>query len=130
MSDYPSDLLFTKDHEWARIEGQTATIGITRFAVDQLGDLTMIDLPKEGDTVKKGDVVGTVESVNAVSDVFAPLSGKVVKVNDPLVNSPEYVNQEPYEDGWMFQLELTQPDEAKELLNVEAYAALVKEQGE
>ena len=98
---YPNELLYTKDHEWARIEGPIATVGVTRFAVDQLGDVTQVDLPKEGETVKQGEIFGSVESVKAVSDLFAPLSGKVVKVNSPLVDAPEYVNEEPYDEGWM-----------------------------
>jgi len=126
---YPTDLGYTKDHEWARIEGATATFGITKFAVEQLGDITMVELPKEGATVKRGDVIGAVESVKAVSDIYAPLSGTVLKVNDPLENSPEYLNQDPYDEGWMVQLQLADPAEAKDLLDAAAYAALVEEQG-
>src|SRR5215831_7074240 len=105
---YPDDLLYTKDHEWARVETRTdqkvATVGITRFAVDQLGDVTQVELPKEGETVKQGEVFGSVESVKAVSDLFAPISGKVLKVNSPLADSPEYVNEDPYDEGWMIQV--------------------------
>jgi glycine cleavage system H protein len=125
---YPTELVYTKEHEWARVEGSTATFGITRFAVDQLGDITMVELPKEGATIKRGEVIGTVESVKAVSDIYAPLSGKVVKVNDPLENSPEYVNQDPYDEGWMVQLELSNPAEVGDLLDAKAYVALVEEQ--
>ncbi len=128
MSDFPSDLLYTREHEWARVEGTKATFGITKFAVDQLGDITLVDLPKEGDAVRRGEVMGTVESVKAVSDIFAPLSGKVSKINDPVTSSPEYVNQEPYDEGWMVQIELTNPDELKDLMNAEAYATFVKDQ--
>jgi glycine cleavage system H protein len=127
---YPAELLYTKDHEWARVEGSAATIGITKFAVDQLGDITMVELPKEGATFKRGDVMGTVESVKAVSDIYAPLSGKVVKVNDVLENSPEYLNQDPYDEGWMIQIEVSGQAELKELLDAKAYTALVEEQGE
>ena len=127
---YPGELLYTKDHEWARVEGPAATIGITKFAVDQLGDITMVELPKEGTTFKRGDVIGTVESVKAVSDIFAPLSGKVVKVNDVLENSPEYLNQDPYDEGWMVQVELSDTAELKDLLDAKAYVAVVEEQGE
>ena len=111
-SSYPDDLLYTKDHEWARIEerdgGKVATIGITRFAVEQLGDVTQIDLPKEGETVKQSEVFGSVESVKAVSDLLAPFSGKVVKTNSPLGDSPEYVNEDPVRRG------LDDPDCARE----------------
>jgi glycine cleavage system H protein len=131
MSDtYPAELLYTKDHEWARVEGPAATIGITKFAVDQLGDITMVELPKEGTTFKRGEVIGTVESVKAVSDIYAPLSGKVAKVNDVLENSPEYLNQDPYDEGWMIQVEVANPAELKDLLDPKAYAALVDEHGE
>lgn len=127
---YPNDLLYTKDHEWARIDGKTATVGVTRFAVDQLGDVTQVDLPKEGESVKQGEIFGTVESVKAVSDLFAPLSGKVLKVNSPLSESPEYVNEEPYDEGWMIQIELSRPDETKGLMSADAYQEFLKEHAE
>src|SRR5215831_2672628 len=130
---YPDDLLYTKDHEWARVETRTdqkvATVGITRFAVDQLGDVTQVELPKEGETVKQG-VFGSVESVKAVSDLFAPISGKVLKVNSPLADSPEYVNEDPYDEGWMIQVAVTNPAELESLLDAEAYQAFLREQAE
>ena len=130
MSDYPEDLLYTEDHEWARLEGdgKLATVGITQFAVDKLGDVIQVDLPREGEALKQRDVFGSVESVKAVSDLFAPLSGKVLKVNSPLGDSPEYVNEEPYDGGWMIQIELSSPDEAKKLMDAKAYASFVDEQ--
>jgi glycine cleavage system H protein len=127
MSDFPAELLYTKDHEWARVEGKTATIGITKFAVDQLGDITMVELPKEGAVIRKGEVFGTVESVKAVSDIYAPLSGKVTKVNDVLENSPEYLNQDPYDEGWMIQVEVATPAELNDLMDPKAYTTLVEE---
>jgi len=133
-TQYPDDLLYTKDHEWARIEqrGDTriATIGITRFAVEQLGDVTQIELPKEGESVKQAEIFGSVESVKAVSDLFAPLSGKVVKVNSPLGDSPEYVNEDPYDEGWMIQIALANADELKGLMDADTYQTFVKEQAE
>ena len=129
-ADYPSDLKYTKEHEWARVDGKIATVGITKFAVEQLGDITQVDLPKEGETVRRNDVFGTVESVKAVSDVYAPLSGKVLKVNSPLGDSPEYLSDDPYDEGWMVQLELTHPAELDELMDAEAYQAFVEEQDE
>jgi glycine cleavage system H protein len=133
-AQYPDDLYYTKDHEWARLEerdGQKlATIGVTRFAVDQLGDVTQVDLPKEGEALKQADVFGSVESVKAVSDLFAPLSGKVVKVNSPLGDSPEYVNEDPYDEGWMIQIAVGDPKELDGLMSAEAYQAFVREQGE
>jgi glycine cleavage system H protein len=133
-AQYPDDLYYTKDHEWARVEdrdGQKlATIGVTRFAVEQLGDVTQVDLPKEGETVKKAEVFGSVESVKAVSDLFAPLSGKVVKVNSPLADSPEYVNEDPYDEGWMIQLAISDVKELDGLLDAGAYQAFLREQGD
>lgn len=124
---YPADLRYTKEHEWARVDGKIATIGITRFAVEQLGDVTQVDLPKEGETIKKDDVFGTVESVKAVSDLFAPLTGKVVKVNTPLSDTPEYLNDDPYDEGWMIQIEMTNPSELDALMGVDEYTLLVKD---
>ena len=129
MSDkYPSDLLYTEDHEWARVEGKLATIGVTQFAVDQLGDVTQVELPREGESLKQGEAFGTVESVKAVSDLFAPLTGKVTKVNTPLHDSPEYVSEDPYDGGWMIQVELANAEELKKLMSPEAYETFLKEQ--
>ena len=128
MSDVPNDLRYTKDHEWARLSGKLATIGITAFAVEQLGDITQVDLPKEGETIKKGTVFGSVESVKAVSDLFAPLSGKVVKVNDPLSDSPEYVNEDCYDEGRMIQVDPSEPKELEELMDAKGYQAYLQEQ--
>jgi len=133
-AQYPDDLFYTKDHEWARIEDRdgtkVATIGVTRFAVEQLGDVTQVDLPKEGESVKQAEVFGSVESVKAVSDLFAPITGKVVKVNSPLADSPEYVNEDPYDEGWMIQVAVSNTSELDGLLNAEAYQAFLREQGE
>ena len=126
--DYPEDLRYTKEHEWARVDGKIATIGITKFAVEQLGDITMVDLPKEGEAVTKGAVFGTVESVKAVSDLFAPVSGKVVKVNDPLGDSPEYINEDCYDEGWMIQVEMKDAKDLDALMNAEQYQSYLKEQ--
>jgi glycine cleavage system H protein len=131
---YPDDLYYTKDHEWARLDEQNgqklATIGVTRYAVEQLGDVTQVELPKEGESVRQTDVFGSVESVKAVSDLFAPLSGKVLKVNTPLADSPEYVNEDPYDEGWMIQIVLSDPKELDGLMDAEAYQAFLREQGE
>ena len=133
-AQYPDDLFYTKDHEWARIEDRAgtkfATIGVTRYAVEQLGDVTQVDLPKEGESVKQAEVFGSVESVKAVSDLFAPITGKIVKVNSPLSDSPEYVNEDPYDEGWMIQVAVSNATELDGLLNAEAYQAFLREQGE
>jgi glycine cleavage system H protein len=130
MADYPTDLKYTREHEWARIdaEGKLVTVGITRFAVEHLGDVTMVDLPKEGEKVKKNDVFGSVESVKAVSDIYSPVSGKIVKVNTPLTDSPEYLTDDPYDDGWMVQIEADNPAELAELMDAAAYEAFLREQ--
>ena len=128
MSDtYPNDLLYTEDHEWARPEGKLVTIGISQFAVNQLGDVTQVDLPREGEVLKQNDPFGSVESVKAVSDLLSPVSGKVVKVNTTLQDSPEYVNEEPYDGGWMIQIEASSPDELPKLMDASAYEAFLKE---
>lgn len=128
-ADYPEDLRYTKEHEWARIQGNVARIGITQFAVDQLGDVTQLELPREGESVKKDEVFGTVESVKAVSDLFAPVTGKVVKVNTPLHDTPEAVNQEPYDEGWLIEIEMSEPKQADELMSVADYRDFIAEQG-
>jgi glycine cleavage system H protein len=127
-NDYPDDLLFTKEHEWVRVEGTRATIGITAFAVGQLNDVTLVELPGEGETLNKDQVFGSVESVKSVSDLFAPVSGTITKVNTPLSDSPEYVNEAPYEDGWMIEIEMTKPEELGLLLDAKAYRAYVAEE--
>lgn len=128
MSDtYPNDLLYTEDHEWARPEGNLVTVGISQFAVEQLGDVTQVDLPREGEVLKQNDAFGSVESVKAVSDLLSPVSGKVVKVNTTLQDSPEYVNEDPYDGGWMIQIEVASPDELKKLMDATAYETFLQE---
>lgn len=120
MSDfeYPADLKYTKEHEWVRLEGGVARVGITAFAQDALGDIVYVTLPAEGETVTAGEPCGEVESTKSVSDLYAPLSGTVVAVNEALDATPELVNSDPYVRGWMFEL---QPDGDVELLSVEEY---------
>jgi glycine cleavage system H protein len=122
---YPADLRYTNDHEWLR-DGATTVVGITQFAVDQLGDITLVDLPKPGDLVTKGQRFGTIESVKSVSDLYAPISGTVAKVNAALKDSPELVNSDPYGQGWMIEIEPSEKSELDELLTAEAYAALAQ----
>jgi glycine cleavage system H protein len=128
MSDYPKDLKYTNEHEWVRIDGDVAIVGITSFAANQLGDVVAVELPEEGDKVTKGEVFGSVESVKAVSDLFAPLSGTVSRVNTPLNDSPEYVNDEPFDEGWMIEIEISDPDEIEELMDAASYAEFIAEQ--
>jgi glycine cleavage system H protein len=126
----PDDLKYTREHEWARVKGSRVTVGITDFAQDQLGDVVFVELPSVGDEVKKGEAFGVVESTKAVSDLFAPVSGKVVEVNDPLVDAPETINEEPYEDGWLVVIEASDPKELGELLDGAAYRKFVDEEQE
>ena len=128
MSTFPTDLRYTHDHEWLRAQGSNWRVGITQFAVDQLGDITLVDLPKEGDLVTKGQRFGTVESVKSVSDLYAPVSGKVVGINAALKDAPESVNNEPYGKGWMIEIEPTEKSEIDELLMPDAYTAHVAAQ--
>lgn len=128
--DIPDDLRYTKDHEWVRIgKDGRATFGITEFAVEQLGDLTMVELPREGEKLDRGKPFGVIESVKAVSDIYAPLSGKVVKVNDPVKDSPETLQDDCYDEGWLVEVELANPGEANELMTSQEYVKYIAEQG-
>jgi glycine cleavage system H protein len=121
----PEDLQYTRSHEWVRIEGDTATIGITDHAQDELGDVVFLELPDEGDTFDAGESFGTVESVKAVSDLYAPVGGEVVEVNSALENAPENINEDPYGEGWIVKLRTTdEPD----LLSPEEYEKVVEEE--
>ncbi len=124
---YPDDLKYHKEHDWARIEGDEAVLGITWFAQDALGELVHYEPPNEGDTVAKDSPYGEVESVKAVSDVIAPLSGEIVGVNQKVVDEPETVNADPYGGGWLVRIRLTDPSEVDALLDVEAYKQVVAE---
>jgi glycine cleavage system H protein len=128
MSTFPPDLRYTHDHEWLRAQGSAWRVGITQFAVDALGDITLVDLPKEGDQVTKGQRFGTVESVKSVSDLYAPVSGRVTAVNAALKDAPESVNTEPYGNGWMIDIEPNDKSEIDELLDAKAYTAHVAAQ--
>lgn len=127
MSVYPDDLYYTKEHEWVRVAENIATVGITKYAVDQLGDITYVGLPREGEQFKKDDVFGTIESVKAQSDLFAPITGTIIKVNNPLEDSPEYINEDPYDEGWLVQLEMGSVRELEALMSAEEYAQFVAE---
>jgi glycine cleavage system H protein len=126
--DFPEDLRYTREHEWARKKDGRIVVGITDFAQDQLGDVVYVELPDVGDPVKKGESFGVVESTKAVSELFAPISGKVVEVNDPLSDAPETINEDPYGEGWMIAIEPTDPKELEALMDAKAYRAFVEEQ--
>jgi glycine cleavage system H protein len=125
---FPPDLRYTHDHEWLKAAGTSWRVGITQFAVDQLGDITLVDLPKEGDLVTKGQRFGTIESVKSVSDLYAPVSGRVTAVNSGLKDAPEQVNAEPYGGGWMIELEPTEKAEIDELMSADDYTKHVAAQ--
>lgn len=127
MAEYPKDLKYTKDHEWAKKSGNNVVIGVTWYAQDSLGDVVYVELPKVGAEVKAGESFGTVESTKAVSELFAPLSGKVAKVNDALGNDPSLVNREPYGGAWMIEIEPANPAEFDALLDVGAYEKALAE---
>ena len=128
MSDIPGDLKFLKSHEWVRAEGSgRATIGISDHAQGLLGDLVYVELPNIGDTVEAGTACAVVESVKAASDVYAPISGKVVEVNEALADKPETINEDAYGDGWLFVVELSDADQLGELLDPDAYAELLED---
>ena len=120
-ASYPSDLKYHEEHDWARIDGDIATFGITWYAQDQLGEVVFFDLPEVGKQVRRGDPYAEVESVKAVSDVIAPLSGEIVEVNDALSNGPEAINDDPYEGGWMVRVRLSDPSEVDSLMDAAAY---------
>ena len=123
----PKDLRYTKEHEWVRIEGDLATVGITAFAAEQLGDVVFVDLPEVGRTVAQFAAVGVIESVKAVSDLFAPVGGDVVETNAELTTKPELLNSDPYGQGWMLRIRLTDRTALDGLLDVAAYEALTSE---
>ena len=122
----PTNLRYTKEHEWALLEGKIATIGITEFAVHQLGDITLVDLPSVGAALKAGAAAGTLESVKAVSDLFSPLTGKVVEIHGALDDAPEKVNEDCYGAGWMLKIDVASPAELEQLMDAAAYAAYVQ----
>ncbi len=127
---FPEDLKYTREHEWCRVKANRAVVGITDHAQDALGDIVYLELPAVGDVVKKGETFGVVESTKAVSDLFAPVSGKVVEVNDPLADSPETINDDPYEEGWMIQVEFSDPKDLQDLLDHVAYKKFLEEETE
>jgi glycine cleavage system H protein len=125
---YPEELKYHPEHDWARLEGDEAVLGITWWAQDALGELVHFEAPAVGDTIVKDEAYGEVESVKAVSDVVAPLSGEILEVNEKVVDEPETINDDPYGEGWLVRIRLSDPAEVDELLDVDAYRAVVAEQ--
>ena len=127
MAASPSDRRYSKEHEWLKIDGDSATIGITDYAQEQLGDVVYVDLPAAGTTIRQFEKMGEVESVKAVSDLFTPASGEVLDLNQTVIDKPELVNSDPLGAGWLIRIRLSDPSEAEKLLSSEEYDALIKE---
>lgn len=126
MSNVPADLLYTKDHEWLKLHDDgTATVGITDYAQESLGDITFVEFPEDGESFACGDTFGVVESVKAASDLFMPLDAEVIEVNEAVDANPELLNQDPYEGGWLLKIKLQDPSQLQELLKAEAYQAII-----
>lgn len=124
--DFPEELKYTEEHEWVLVENDVVTVGITNFAQDQLGDIVFVELPEVGDMLEAGKTFGVVESVKAVSDVYAPVAGEVVEVNEALPDEPEALNNSPYDEGWLIKIKLTDPAVLDGLMNVTAYKEFVE----
>ncbi len=123
--NFPQELKYTKDHEWIRVSGDEAVVGITDFAQGELGDIVYVDIDTVGDTIEKEQVFGTVEAVKTVSDLFMPLSGEILEINPVLEKQPEMVNKDPYGEGWMVKIKMTDPGQVSALLSADDYSALV-----
>ena len=123
----PSELKYSKEHEWVKIEGNTVTIGITEYAQSELGDIVFVELPDTDDDIDEGESFGSVESVKTVSELYAPVSGKVVERNDELEDSPEFVNESPYEKAWMVKVELSDESQLDELMSADQYSEMIGE---
>ena len=123
---YPEDLKYAKTHEWARVEGDTATVGITFHAQNEIQDVVYVELPEVGRMLSQGEEFGVIESVKAAFDLYVPLSGEVIAVNEALEEHPELVNESPYDEGWMFRIRLTQPSEIETLMDAAAYQAMLE----
>jgi glycine cleavage system H protein len=121
----PAELLYTKDHEWIRVEGDTGYIGVTDFAQGELGDIVFVEIETVGETLEKEEVFGTIEAVKTVSDMFMPIGGEILEMNPDLENSPDVVNKDPYGKGWMIKIRITNPAELSDLLSAEKYKAIL-----
>lgn len=125
--NFPTNVKYTNEHEWIRLEGEEAYVGITDYAQTQLGDIVFVDVPTEGETLEKGETFGSIEVVKTVSDLFLPVGGEILEVNPALEENPELVNKAPYGEGWIIRIKPTDVSEAEELLDAEAYKKLINE---
>jgi glycine cleavage system H protein len=131
MSDIPSDLRYMSSHEWVRVDADgTAYVGITDHAQNAMGDLVYVELPEVGDTLAAGDEVGVVESVKAASDIYSPVSGEIIAINEALNDNPEQVNSDPFGDGWLYRIKMSDPGELEDLMSAEEYAEQLEEEAE
>lgn len=128
MSNYPDNIKYTKDHEWVRIDGNVAVVGITEYAAEQLGDIVHVELPQRMAEFGKGDAFGVVESVKSVSDVYLPVSGKIIEVNDVLLENPGIIAEDPYGEGWIVKVEVAKVDDLEDLLPAKQYEAFLSEE--
>lgn len=124
--NFPKNLKYSKDHEWIRVEGNEVVVGITEFAQDQLGDIVFVEIDVEGEDLDREEVFGTIEAVKTVSDVFMPVTGKVITVNEALADAPETINKDPYGEGWMVRIEMANPEELNDLMTNDQYAEMVQ----
>lgn len=124
--NFPGELKYTSEHEWIRVEGNIGIVGITDFAQNELGDIVYVDIPALGKTIAQNDVFGSIETVKVVSDLFSPVSGKVIEVNSAINDAPEKINKSPYDEGWLIKIEISNPQELDNLLTAEAYQKLIK----
>mgnify|MGYP001409713062 CR=1 FL=1 len=125
--NFPNDLKYTKDHEWIRVEGAFAFLGVTDFAQKELGDVVYVEIDTKGETLTQEETFGTIEAVKTVSDMFMPVGGEVVEINPKLESKPEMVNQDPYGDGWMIKMKMTNPDELKDLMTADEYKKTIED---
>tara|TARA_Y100001978_G_C23700349_1_gene440444 strand:- start:1634 stop:2083 length:450 start_codon:yes stop_codon:yes gene_type:complete len=121
----PENLKYTKEHEWCKIDGNIATVGITDFAQSELGDIVFVEFPNVSDEINQNDTVGTIEAVKTVADLYSPLSGKIIEINDSLESEPNLINDSPYDQGWIFKIEITNNDEYNDLLNSNSYKEII-----
>ena len=128
--DFPDDLKYSKSHEWVRVEGKQAVIGISAYAAEELGDIVYVELPEEDEELEKDAAFGVIESVKATADLYVPIAGRVVEVNTPLMDSPEVINDDPYGDGWMLTVALADAGELEELMDSETYQKFIEEEQE
>ncbi len=130
MSNYPSDCLYTQEHEWVRVEDDLCVLGITQFAQQELGEVVFVELPEAGQVFDAKDEIGTIESVKAVAEVYTPVAGEVVEINEAVTDDPELLNEDPYGDGWLVKIRFSSADDLKALMTAEQYEEFVKQGGE